>query len=224
MARHMPGMDGLETTRQIRAAPGCASLPIVAMTADIVGSAREECLRAGMNDFVSKPFSPSSLFAVIAHWATANKTQPATGDLEPPAQSSDGAIPAALPGLDIREGLALMGGDRPMYLRLLRQFPELYATSDQRISAFLAEGKLDDAAREAHSVKGLAGQMGAQQLYRNACRLESALRSASPETAAALRAFADSLALVNAGLIAFAEAKTGREAPVSEEKTVDALP
>ena len=69
MDRHMPGIDGLQTTRKIRADPRCADLPIVAMTADVVGSAREECLRAGMNDFVSKPFSTESLFPVVARWA-----------------------------------------------------------------------------------------------------------------------------------------------------------
>jgi len=221
MDRHMPGMDGLETTRAIRADPACADLPIVAMTADVVGSAREECLRAGMNDFVSKPFSPESLFPVVARWAKTGQTPPATEvKPSPPApKRSEALLPAALAGVDIEEGLARVAGNRALYLRLLHGFRETYPAADRRIRDLLAEGKLDDAIRAAHSIKSLAGQMGARELYQAAGRLEAALSSASPETDTALRLFADSLALVNNGLAEFAQAEkpaiAGEEAPVS---------
>jgi two-component system sensor histidine kinase/response regulator len=225
MDRHMPGMDGLETTRQIRADPGCANLPIVAMTADVVGSAREECLGAGMNDFVSKPFSPETLFPIVARWAGANKTRQVVEakSLPPAPQPDDGLFPAALPGLDIQEGLALVAGNRTLYLRLLRHFPETYAVADRHIEALLAEGKLDDAIREVHTVKGLAGQIGARELHRAARRLETALRSASPETDTALRSFADSLSLVTRGLTDFSEGEAHRRPPVSGEETMHSL-
>jgi HPt (histidine-containing phosphotransfer) domain-containing protein len=87
----------------------------------------------------------------------------------------------------------------------------------------LAEGKLDDAIREAHTVKGLAGQMGARELSQAAGRLETALRSASPETDTALRCFAVSLALVTRGLTEFAEGEACRESQVSEDKTARPL-
>ena len=223
MDRHMPGIDGLQTTRKIRADPRCADLPIVAMTADVVGSAREECLRAGMNDFVSKPFSPESLFPVVARWT--NKTRPtiAVKPFPPTLPPGDGLLPPALPGIDIQEGVARVAGNRPLYRRLLSQFPEAYAATDRRIRADLAEGKLDDAIREAHTVKGLAGQMGARELSQAAGRLETALRSASPETDTALRCFAVSLALVTRGLTEFAEGEACRESQVSEDKTARPL-
>ena len=221
MDRHMPGIDGLETTRAIRAEPACADLPIVAMTADVVGSAREECLRAGMNDFVSKPFSPESLFPVVARWAKTGQTPPATEvKPAPPApKRREALLPAALAGVDIEEGLARVAGNRTLYLRLLHGFRETYPAADRRIRDLLAESKLDDAIRAAHSIKSLAGQMGARELYRDAGRLEAALSSASPETDTALRSFADSLALVNNGLAEFAQAEkpavAGEEAPPS---------
>jgi two-component system sensor histidine kinase/response regulator len=221
MDRHMPGIDGLETTREIRADAACADLPIVAMTADVVGSAREECLRAGMNDFVSKPFSPESLFPVVARWAKTSKTPPAT-EIKPPPQPprrSEALLPAALAGVDIEEGLGRVAGNRTLYLRLLHGFRETYPAADRRIRELLAESKLDEAIRAAHSIKSLAGQMGARELYQAAGRLEAALSSASPETDVALRFFADSLALVNNGLAEFAQAEksagAGEEAPPS---------
>jgi CheY-like chemotaxis protein len=221
MDRHMPGIDGLETTRQIRADPASADLPIVAMTADVVGSAREECLRAGMNAFVSKPFSPESLFPVVARWAKTSNTPPATEvKPSPPApKQREALLPAALAGVDIEEGLARVAGNRALYLRLLHGFRETYPAADRRIRDLLAEGNLDDAVRAAHSIKSLAGQMGARELYRAAGRLEAALSSASPETDTALRLFADSLALVNNGLAELAQAEkpavAEEEAPVS---------
>ena len=219
MDRHMPGMDGLQTTRKIRADSSCADLPIVAMTADVVGSAREECLRAGMNDFISKPFTPDSLFPVVARWANTKAELPATRPQPVPAtaQPDDGLLPATLPGLDIQEGLALLGDNRTLYLRLLRTFAATYAGADGRIRILLIEGKLDDAIREAHTIKGLAGQMGAQSLYRLARRLETALRSASPEADTALRGFADELALVIRGVAEFLKGDVHREPPVSGE-------
>jgi CheY-like chemotaxis protein len=64
MDLQMPVMDGLEATRQIRmneATRGSARVRIVAMTAFVVQSEVDQCLAAGMDDFVAKPFSPEDL-------------------------------------------------------------------------------------------------------------------------------------------------------------------
>jgi hypothetical protein len=65
--------------------------------------------------------------------------------------------------------------------------------------------------------------MGAQALYRSARRLETALRSASPEVDAALRGLADELVLVIRGLAEFLKGDVRREPPVSEEKDARSL-
>ncbi|MEI7954108.1 MAG: CHASE domain-containing protein [Verrucomicrobiota bacterium] len=71
MDMQMPGMDGLEATRLIRASDGAAlnpGLPIIAMTANAMQGDRELCLEAGMNDYVSKPITPTSLAHVLERW------------------------------------------------------------------------------------------------------------------------------------------------------------
>jgi CheY-like chemotaxis protein len=68
MDMQMPVMDGLQAARALRATPGLQGLPILAMTAKAYDEERTACLAAGMDDFVTKPVEPQTLYATLLKW------------------------------------------------------------------------------------------------------------------------------------------------------------
>ena len=75
---HMPDMDGLTATQHIRALPGCAGLPIIAMTASVLQEERDACLDAGMNAHLGKPLDTLQLFTTLLHWLDRQRCNPST--------------------------------------------------------------------------------------------------------------------------------------------------
>ncbi|KVC59056.1 hybrid sensor histidine kinase/response regulator [Burkholderia stagnalis] len=100
----MPLMDGFEATQWLRlreAETGAARLPVIALTANAISGDRERCLAAGMDDYLSKPFSRDALLQMLARFAR--------GDARSMAQVHEGASDAA--GAVAAEGAADSAGD-----------------------------------------------------------------------------------------------------------------
>ena len=182
MDMQMPTMDGLAATRRMREAESLADLPIVAMTANAMRNHEAECLAAGMNDFISKPFDPDQLYAVIQKWVTGagNAGPPgASGMTDTP--SPEIRLPGMIEGLDMRAGLRRVLGMKPLYVRLLGGFAQQQADIADRLRWCIAGGDMDRATREAHTFKGLAHMIEATTLRNLALGIETALAAGDRE-------------------------------------------
>jgi two-component system, sensor histidine kinase and response regulator len=186
MDLQMPVMDGLEATRRIRALPGFATLPILAMTANAMAGDRERSLEAGMNGHITKPIDPDELFDVLLRWlpdqASRFAAPPAAALTPGPIRGAEPAPDATqwfhqIPALDAADGLRRVLGRREAYVRLLRRFAHSQAQVFPEIRTALAEGRRADAERAAHTLRGVAGSIGARQLQREAGEVEAALRN-----------------------------------------------
>lgn len=177
MDMQMPVLDGLATTVALRREPRFAGLPIVAMTANAMPVDRERCLAAGMNDHLGKPIEPAELWRVLARWIeAAGPGQAGPGQAAP--VSEPGLPDWRLPGVDLAAGLRRVLGKTELYQRLLGKFAASQADFASRLRALLARHELAAAEREIHSLKGLAGNLGAGDLAAQAAALETALKDA----------------------------------------------
>ncbi len=176
----MPVMDGLEAARQLRLLPEWRSKPIVAMTANVFEEDRRACVEAGMNDFVAKPVDPDQLYLVMARWLPET-----TRMREPARQEFDTSTlrQASILGLDVDQGLKRVNGDLPLYLRLLRRFADDHAADAERLRAALSGGDKAVARRVAHSLKGIAGNVGAYDLQACAAGLEVVIANGETQEA-----------------------------------------
>jgi two-component system sensor histidine kinase/response regulator len=175
MDMQMPVMDGLTATQELRKLPGCATLPVVAMTANALVQDREKCLAAGMDDFIAKPIEPAALMRALEKWIRPAAREP---DFTLPSSSPASAPPDGLPvieGLDTTAALRRMLGKKPLYLAMLRRWVAGQADSALKLRQALASGDAQTAERIAHTAKGLAANIGADGLAMLASRLEGAI-------------------------------------------------
>jgi polar amino acid transport system substrate-binding protein len=216
MDMQMPIMGGIEATQAIRSEPRFHALPIIAMTANAMATDREKCLEAGMNDHVAKPIDPDELFSALLRWIKPGDGKGASARAAPvkapdaPAIAAD-AKTLDIAGIDTKSALKRTGGNRRRYEALLRKFAQQQAEAVEEIRAALAAGDSATAERVAHSLKGVAGNLGATGLAEAAKKAETAVK-----TGQGLEVALDSLSRSLAAIVQAIRAELATEAFAGE--------
>ncbi|MBI9088366.1 MAG: response regulator [Desulfobacterium sp.] len=168
----MPELDGLEATRRLRRLPEYALLPIVAMTAHAIAGDRKKSMDAGMDDHVTKPIDPDELMNVLLQWI-----KPGHRFLAKPHEQrhqTDAPLPH-LTTVDAVQGVKNVGGNNQLYKKLLIDFYNDYGRIGDGMEKALAQGDHTQVLRYVHTIKGVAGNIGASLLSTTAANLEPPL-------------------------------------------------
>ena len=181
MDLQMPEMDGFTATRILRAKPHLQQLPIIAMTAHAMAEEVQRCLDAGMNDHVGKPIDPGTFFATIARWTRAHRGEVLEVPVRAPSAEGEIILPQ-IGGVDVAAGLQRVARNKRLYRDLLTRFAVKQEPAAVRISQALEAGDREQAQRLAHSLKGVAGNLGINQIFVLAGTLESAIRESHAAT------------------------------------------
>ncbi|WNO09444.1 response regulator [Teredinibacter sp. KSP-S5-2] len=165
----MPVMDGYTATRTIRKSDPDKKIPIVAMTAHAMAGQKEKCLEAGMNDYISKPIDPYALYQCLKDWTNAEPTEnheensmthlSSSFEVEFPEE-----WPEALPGINVKEGYYYASYNEEVFKKIIYRFLSSYENGVEEFKQHLLDNDMQSAYRWVHTLKGVAGSVGADGL------------------------------------------------------------
>ncbi|WP_342118816.1 MHYT domain-containing protein [Pseudoduganella sp. OTU4001] len=167
----MPGMDGLEATRRIRAAEvadGRKRTPILAMTASVLERDRDATREAGMDGFAAKPVDVAALTLELARVLGMPSGAPR---LAPTPAASSGMV------LNTEQGLYRWAGQQAPYQRALERFAREQADAAEQLRGLIGAGQHAAAGALAHRLRGAAANLGMEQLTDALWRTESTLQA-----------------------------------------------
>ena len=167
----MPVLDGYSATRFIREQMHLMALPIIAMTANAMTSDRDACIAAGMSDHVGKPFDIAELVSLLIRTTGFKTPEPAL--VNPEKLSSVPISASEVAELDTAAAIARLAGKKSLYIAATQEFSRSLGTVIADLQPLLRDASQANAMMLLHTLKGNAGTLGAQALYREAARLEA---------------------------------------------------
>ena len=188
---HMPNMDGLEATAEIRKDREFANLPILALTANALDGDLERCLAAGMNDYIAKPIHPDQLFSTMARYLV---DVPVTVSLAGNPAGTDGMVGnrplrfddrggcemllvrlMRIPEIDVPQAVSRMMGRQDLYVQLACRISAERADMVEKLREALRQNNRDAMIEVIHGAKSILGMLGADALQQRCILLQQKL-------------------------------------------------
>lgn len=206
----MPIKDGYSATEEIRRLGGgysIDSLPIIAMTANAMSGDKERALSNGMNDHIAKPIDPVKLLETINKWVAGllkpktsfNISENSSGSVSNSISDVDGFF-SEIAGINVDDGLARVGGKVNIYENILRRTYKNYSNAVDDIKLLIDMNNAEEAQRYAHSLKGVAGNIGAMDLMQAAANVENSFNNEDSNVHEMLERLGSELSIVLKGL------------------------
>lgn len=176
MDLEMPEMNGLEATRIIRESADKESQPIFAVTAHTMERDRQRCADAGMNDHIAKPLDADALLQKMAAYLGLAVTS------FTPGETDDNDAEQDYEYVDIKDGIKRVIGNETLYFKLLSDFVHQARGQENEIYRLIDTGQHTEAAENAHTIAGSAGNLSITALRKSAKQLQNTLMSLDDHT------------------------------------------
>jgi len=180
----MPEMDGYEATRLIRhhesGQDNNPQIPIIAMTAHAMTDEKKRCISAGMNDYTTKPIDPDQLIQTLCKWIphlNSHKNIVLDKKNEDSIFIKYPALKSSYVGLNTLSGFARVSYQINTYLNILKSFISDFSDSAINIKEYFEQSKFDNFKTLVHNLKGVSGNLGAEIVYRDCCKLETLIKT-----------------------------------------------
>jgi PAS domain S-box-containing protein len=171
----MPEMDAFEATRRIRdVSSGVLNhrVPILAMTANAMQGDRENCLNAGMDDYLSKPVQPRALAEALDRWLLRVREDKKAPDLSRKEPASAEPAPADNNVFNVSDLLERVMDDRELAHKIISGFLQDIPLQVGKLKGFLTGGDAAGVRLQAHTIKGAAANIGSTALREAALDME----------------------------------------------------
>ena len=181
MDHMMPEVDGVEATHIIRRlVPSYKDVPIIALTANAIGGAKEMFLKEGMNDFIAKPIDVKDTVLKLRKWLPKEKILPVDKSdiFDSPVQDMTGSDSGSdtinnIKELNTKEAIARLGSEK-LFLSVLKEY---FSAIDKKYNAILEHKEAErwrDYTIEVHALKSTSRQIGADHISEIAAEMEKA--------------------------------------------------
>jgi len=177
MDLQMPVMDGLTSTEEIRKLKQYNDVPIIAMTADAMSGVKEKCIEAGMNDMTTKPIDPDHVFGIMVDLIKPDEHRSPNKELRT-SKIKNEVLDIEIPeiqGLNIEVALKRVNNKKKLYLSIVEKFYTNNQNFIAEINAILAKNDYETADRMIHTLKGVSGNIGADNLHLTSQLVEEAI-------------------------------------------------